>query len=302
MENFYIIKWGIDFNDNYNYGANIRLLEDDSVRFSSPFMPTGTPIKTWYSRTAFHSARKSPMLPILMNGKGYHIKVHAKFDTTNAVQLVIEFFNINEEVIEKIYFKELEGHFIFPNEAISYNVQLVNKKHEFIIFNCLTIVSDSLEERYELQTDKNTEVIFLKVRHPYKGIKTKIVLQRKSKYMTSLVLKDYMNYYFLIGDQSEKTWLDGIVDMCDDLKENHELNSLSIERGPRFNTLEDNIQLLPLALEAILPSSRLTNVRTSTTAGWTKLKEQAQVNKYALSILQHTVARQENLTLKKSRQ
>lgn len=177
-----MIKWGIDFNDNYNYGANIRLLENDSIRFSSPFMPTGTPIKTWYSRTEFHSARKSPMLPLLMNGKGYNIQVQAEFDTVDAVQLVIEFFNVNNDSIEKRHFKELEGHFIFPEEAVSYNIQLVNKKHEFILFKYLTIFSDSLKERYEVKTTEGTEAIFLRLDIPMRGLK-RILSYRKKRDM-----------------------------------------------------------------------------------------------------------------------
>lgn len=297
MENFYMIKWGIDFNDNYNYGANISLLENDSIRFSSPFMPTGTPIKTWYSRTEFHSARKSPMLPILMNGKGYNIQLQAEFDTSNAAQLVIEFFNVNNDVIEKIHFKELEGHFIFPDEAISYNVQLVNKKHEFIIFKYLTIFSDSLKERYEVKTNKSAEAIFLKVRHPYEGIKTKIVVQKKAKYMTSLVIEDYMNYYFLIGDQSEKAWLETITYLCSDLQNNQEVDSVLIERGLRFNTLEDKFKLVPYVLESFIPSYKRTNVEQKKTTGWKHLKDRAQINEQVIQILQQLVNKQKPLNV-----
>ncbi|WP_253296016.1 accessory Sec system protein Asp3 [Enterococcus raffinosus] len=293
LENFYMIKWGIDFNDNYNYGANIRLLEDDSIRFSSPFMPTGTPIKTWYSKTEFHLARKSPMLPILLNGKGYNIQVHAEFDRKDAVQLVIEFFDVNNSVIEKIHFKELEGHFTFPDEAISYNVQLVNKKHEFIIFRYLTIFSDSLKERYEIKPNKSTEAFFFKVKHPYEGIKTKVVIQKKTKYMASLVIEDYMNYYFLIGDQSEKAWLDAATHMCNDIKNNQQLKSLLIEKGTRFNTLEDKFKLLPSVLEAVIPSDRMTNFLSKPAAGWTNLKDRAQINEYAISILRQIITKNE---------
>ncbi|MDT2459138.1 accessory Sec system protein Asp3 [Enterococcus avium] len=298
MENFYMIKWGFDFNDNYNYGANISLLENDSIRFSSPFMPTGTPIKTWYSRTEFHSARKSPMLPILMNGKGYNIQVQAEFDTSDAAQLVIEFFNVNNDVIEKIHFKELDGHFIFPEEAISYNVQLVNKKHEFIIFKYLTIFSDSLKERYEVKTNKSTEAIFLKVRHPYEGIKTNIVVQKKAKYMTSLVIEDYMNYYFLIGDQSEKAWLEAITYLCTDLQNNQEVHhSLSIERGIRFDTLEDKFKLVPYVLESLVPSCKGTNVGQKKTTGWKNLKDRVQINEQVIQILQQLVKKQKSLNV-----
>ncbi|WP_242550261.1 accessory Sec system protein Asp3 [Candidatus Enterococcus murrayae] len=292
MENFYMIKWGIDFNDNYNYGANIRLLENDSIRFSSPFMPTGTPIKTWYSRTEFHSARKSPMLPLLMNGKGYNIQVQAEFDTVDAVQLVIEFFNVNNDLIEKRHFKELEGHFIFPEEAVSYNIQLVNKKHEFILFKYLTIFSDSLKERYEVKTTEGTEAIFFKVRHPYEGIKTNIVVQKKTRYVTSLVIDDYMNYYFLVGDRSEKAWLDAITEVCFDIKDYQELCSLSIDRGTRFATLEDKFKLLPLVLETVIPANRRTKVQSKPTNTWRSLKDRAQINEYALNILQRLVKQQ----------
>ena len=51
MNRMYRIKWGIDFNDNYNYGAKIAYTSSGDVAYSSPLMPPGVSIKSWYSKT-----------------------------------------------------------------------------------------------------------------------------------------------------------------------------------------------------------------------------------------------------------
>lgn len=286
-----MIKWGTDFNDNYNYGATIDLLENDSIRFSSPFMPAGTSIKTWHSKTEFHSDRKSPMLPILMNGKGYGIQLEAEFDNDNAAQLVIEFFDANYERIDKKYFKELTGSFIYPEDAVTYNVQLVNKKHEFIIFKYLTIFSDSLKEQYDFEKNKSLSVLCLKVKHPYEGIKNKIVVLKNSKFITSLTVKTYMNYFFILDNQLEEDWLEATTYVCKELQSKEENSPIYIERGARFNRLDHKYKSLPYVLKVIIPRCKLTDLPTRSANKATILRDRAYVNQYVTDILQEIVSK-----------
>lgn len=288
-----MIKWGTDFNDNYNYGANIGLLENDSIRFSSPFMPTGSPIKIWHSKTEFHSDRKSPMLPILMNGKEYDIHVQAEFDNNDAVQLVVEFFDVNNETIQKIHFKDLVGRFFYPDEAISYNVQLVNKKHEFIIFKYLTISSDSLKERFEVKTNKSLGVICLEAKYPYEGIKTSIVVQKKSKYITSLVIEEYMNYYFLLDDQTENGWLEALTYLSYNLQNNLVKPPIYVKRGTRFQALNNEFRLLPQVLKVVLPICNEDKLRLNTEHDFNNLKDRVKINEYTIRFLQQMSTKQQ---------
>lgn len=135
----YRIKWGIDFNDNYNYGAKIAYTSSGDVAYSSPLMPPGVSIKSWYSKTEFHSSRKSPMLPMLLPGHEYELTLHAEFDRKEAVQLLVEFFDKDGFFLEKLVFETTQESFRFPQNATDYQIHMVNKKHQQILFKELVL-------------------------------------------------------------------------------------------------------------------------------------------------------------------
>lgn len=135
----YRIKWGIEFNDNYNYGAKIAYTSSGDVAYSSPLMPPGVSIKSWYSKTEFHSSRKSPMLPMLLPGHEYELTLHAEFDRKEAVQLLVEFFDKDGFFLEKLVFETTQESFRFPQNATDYQIHMVNKKHQQILFKELVL-------------------------------------------------------------------------------------------------------------------------------------------------------------------
>ena len=286
-----MIKWGTDFNDNYNYGTTIDLLKNDFIRFSSPFMPAGTPIKTWYSKTEYHADRKSPMLPILMNGRKYKILLEAEFDNAHAAQLVIEFFDINRDVIDKVHFKDLAGNFTYPENAVTYTVQLVNKKHEFIIFKYLMVLSEELEEQYDFKMNETLSVLFFKPKHAYEGIKNTIVVLKNSKYITSLAIDNYRNYFFLLGNESESDWIETVTYVLRELQSTKKSSPIVIKRGPRFNNLDHRNQSLPYILEKLIPRCKMHDLPIATANSSAVLKEKAVLNHYVTTILQTVISR-----------
>lgn len=290
LENFYMIKWGTDFSDNYNYGARIELLKNDFVRFSSPFIPAGTPIKVWQSKTEYHADRKSPMLPILMNGKEYRIVLEAEFDNADAGQLTIEFFDVNQDLIDKVHFQDLTGNFTYPENAVTYKVQLVNKKHEFIIFKYLLIFSEPLKEQYEFKLNKNLSVLFFKAKHSYEGLKTTVVVLKNSKYVTSLEINEYRNYFFLLSNESEGDWLEAATYVVDRLQSIPKSSPIEINRGLRFNNLDHKNRALPCILEKLIPRCKIHEMPIHTENRSALLKEKAFLNHYQTTILQAIVS------------
>ncbi|EOH91912.1 accessory Sec system protein Asp3 [Enterococcus pallens] len=286
MKNFYMIKWGADFNDNYNYGADIRFVESDYVRFSSPLMPSGTAIKTWHSRTEYHESRKSPMLPLLENGQAYEIQVNAEFDNEDAVQIEIEFFDINNDVIDKLYFQNLKGHFTYPDNAMSYKVQLVNKKHQYMLFKYLTISDAGLTENFNIQYLEKLNLIRVSENHAGNPSTSEIVVLKNAKYVTSLTLSGHINYYFLLGNTTEASVLPAAVYIYDQLRHSGRQNLVTIMRGPCFNSLTQSYKYLPEGLAILLPTARLSNTPKKPVKQISELKRKLQVNELAYSILE----------------
>jgi accessory Sec system protein Asp3 len=102
-------------------------------------MPPGVSIKSWYSKTEFHISRKSPMLPMLLPGYKYELTLHAAFDRKEAVQLLVEFFDKDGFLLEKLVFETNQECFLFPQGATDYQIHMVNKKHQEIHFKDLVL-------------------------------------------------------------------------------------------------------------------------------------------------------------------
>lgn len=294
MKNFYMIKWGADFNDNYNYGADIRFVELDYVRFSSPLMPSGTPIKTWHSRTEYHESRKSPMLPLLENGQTYEIQVKAEFDNEEAVQVEIEFYDINNDVIDKLYFQDLGGLFTYPENAMSYKVQLVNKKHQYMLFKYLTIADEALTKRCRMKYIEKLNLIQVKENKAAEQTKYEIVVLKNAKYITSLTLKENTNYFFLLGNTNESILLPAAGYIYDRIGRSSQQNLVDIMRGPCFNSLTQSYRNLPRALNLLIPASQVSNMPKESMKQLSDLKRKSDVNRLASSILEKVVSERNN--------
>lgn len=294
MKNFYMIKWGADFNDNYNYGADIRFVELDYVRFSSPLMPSGTPIKTWHSRTEYHESRKSPMLPLLENGQTYEIQVKAEFDNEEAVQVEIEFYDINNDVIDKLYFQDLGGLFTYPENAMSYKVQLVNKKHQYMLFKYLTIADEALTKRCRMKYIEKLNLIQVKENKAAEQTKYEIVVLKNAKYITSLTLKENTNYFFLLGNTNESILLPAAGYIYDRIGRSSQQNLVDIMRGPCFNSLTQSYRNLPRALNLLIPASQVSNMPKESVKQLSDLRRKSDVNRLASSILEKVVSERNN--------
>ncbi|MGG5318302.1 accessory Sec system protein Asp3 [Enterococcus sp. AZ072] len=289
MKNFYMVKWGADFNDNYNYGTDIRFVALDYVHFSSPLMPSGTPIKTWYSRTEYHVSRKSPMLPLLENGKSYDIQVNAEFDNKEAVQVEIEFFDINNDVINKIYFQNLNGQFTYPDNAMSYKVQLVNKKHQYMLFKYLTISDEGLADDCKIDFIEKLNIIQIKKNEYMEQTKNEIVVLKNAKYSTSLTLNDHTNYFFFLGNTEESLLLPAAVYVYEQVLHSSHQVLVDILRGPCFNSLPQAYMELPAALNILIPTSRLPNISEKPSERIDQLKEKNRNNTLAYRVLEQAV-------------
>jgi len=154
----YIVKWGNILQDNYNYGATISFEQNGAVTYSAPLMPPSLCIKSWYSQRNFQLSRNTPYLPILEPNKKYQLQVQLELSETSAIQVKILFFDRYNTMVEELFFSQLTEAFTFPEKAVHYEIQLINKHHQQIIFYQLVITELDLYELYEQQDRRKTDL------------------------------------------------------------------------------------------------------------------------------------------------
>lgn len=286
MKNLYVITWGATFNDNYNYGSNIEFLDSNFVKFSSPFMPAGKTIKTWYSETAYQLNRDSPMLPLLKKNQVYNINLVAEYDQKDVALLVVEFFNINGDTIKKIHFEDLNGDFEYPKEAMRYEVKLVNKKHKNIIFKYLIIRDKGIKENFDLLVQDNFDIIQLK-ENKKEILKNNIVIMKKNTQTICLSIRENQNYIFILCGRNENNWLKVTNFIFSEIKNNYCENTIiNFIGGSQFNLLDKKYKMLPMIFKLLFYNYDVQS--TLDTDVYNNLENKLLINQYSIDILKAT--------------
>lgn len=142
MTSISFIRWPNNLVDVSVNGSTIQLLPDGTTYFSNVFFSPGMPICTWHSQTDYMVSGSAPSLPLLDTNKEYHLSAQLETDQPLAVQLQIKFFDGKKNLIETHNFPDLEVDFVLPDQAVFYDINLLNLKHQWIKFKYL-ILSDS---------------------------------------------------------------------------------------------------------------------------------------------------------------
>lgn len=202
MKEFFVVKWGNHFNDNFNYGADILFMQHRAVRYESPLMPAGAVIKTWKSKTNFSEDRQTPFLPLLLNGKKYHLLVDLRLEKLNSLQVKITFFDSEDQMIEEIYLQELTGSFIYPMKATNYMIQLVNKNISRFVFFNLLILEEQIYQNYHIKINSEKNIYIFEKKYSVTEIDSEVVVTNGSKAIDYSVLDDNKNHHIVVFEQN----------------------------------------------------------------------------------------------------
>ncbi|MBS7576336.1 MULTISPECIES: accessory Sec system protein Asp3 [unclassified Enterococcus] len=290
MHNFYIIKWGRDYFDNYNYGAEIKFEADDSVAFSAPFMPTGDVIKSWTSKTQFQIHRKTPLLPLLTSGNLYRFKIVATADHSVAMQVRIEFLDVSGSVILEKSFSDLAGQFEFPTNAVSYRLNLLNNHHQQICFNYLLIYDIALHDKFEIEIDLKHNLVCFRDHEAIK--KNRIVILKQSEDVNCFTVAASGNQYFVLSKAKGTDFISQIQQLYRLIQVDWTADAIyQIEKGISFLLLEMEYQLLPDILKLLLANVSFTNIDPKTEAMALQIIEKRMlINELACDILEEFVS------------
>lgn len=249
MGNISIIKWGRRYTETYTYGSEI-ILGKSSVYFSSPMMPVGAKIKTWQSKGNFSESRVSPLLPLLISGKKYDLALFLEENEQNSLQLTIEFFDEFDNEITTKYYHDLKVTFIYPKEAVSYKVNLVNKKHESIQFYFMVISEASDLEEIVV----NEELAIIDLNHGNVADELELVIDCLSKETTILSdLDEKKDYIYVLFSHQEKNAINHIGQLIKYIEKT--AKHIRISGGDSFIKLPRLYQLFPHILAALYSDS-----------------------------------------------
>ncbi|KXT76156.1 accessory Sec system protein Asp3 [Streptococcus sp. DD12] len=141
----YQIDWVNDTKNTYLYGSQMRFI-GRRVIFKNRLMPSGNAIKTWSSKSQFQANRILPELPLLQRGKTYYLTFQGQTKPENSLYLRIAFFDRFQKEISFEVLKEGKSDFVYPLEAYSYSIQLINAGCTEVVFDGLSLSDQAAAE------------------------------------------------------------------------------------------------------------------------------------------------------------
>ena len=147
MSELYLMRWPQNLSAVYVNGATIRYSKDQSVYYANEVLSPGQTICTWTSRTDYLASGNSPTLPLLKLHNTYELSLKLEADNDCPVQVQIDFLDGHEEVLDSYRGTDRRLVFRVPKGMVSYEVRLVNLKHEWLHFKSLTIGEIGAVER-----------------------------------------------------------------------------------------------------------------------------------------------------------
>lgn len=248
MTNFFIIRWESSYLNTFSYGSKIVHKSNGDVFFSSPLMPSGATIKMWKSNTQFHVDRESPTLPLLNQSNHYYIKLDTEQVKDTSIQIRLAFFDSEEELIEEQYFQNLEGHFIYPSEAVSYTIELINKHIQSLTFRQIFLMDYDLHLLYTINEYKNGDLLIFKAKKKMKNRRKIITFSKAAKNIQFDSIDCLESEYIFVFDSPEKK-----MEIAKKLYEKiSKSKSLVFRRGQGFVMTSQWFQSLPDALGLLL--------------------------------------------------
>lgn len=173
MSELYLMRWPQNLSAVYVNGATIRYSQDQSVYYANEVLSPGQIICTWSSATDYLVSGNSPSLPLLKINRTYELSLRLKADNDLPVQVQIDFLDGHKEVLDSYRGTNPRLVFTVPKGMVSYEVRLVNLKHEWLHFEFISIGEIGAAERiFEVTFRKHYDWVHVR---PLRGSNHKTV-------------------------------------------------------------------------------------------------------------------------------
>lgn len=139
MSDLYIMRWPSNLSAVYVNGATIRYFKNRYVYYANEVMSPGQIICSWYSATDYLDSGIAPSLPLLQANKSYELDFRLKSDHALPTQMQIKFYDHQHQIIQSLSDTENHLNFVVPDNTVAYEINLINLKHSWIMFDYLAI-------------------------------------------------------------------------------------------------------------------------------------------------------------------
>ncbi|HGF7723026.1 TPA: accessory Sec system protein Asp3 [Enterococcus faecium] len=173
------MRWPRNVSAVYVHGATLRYEKDNGVYYANEVLSPGQIICSWQSVSDYLSSGIIPSLPLLKVNKQYELDIKFKADNALPVQIQINFFDEQHEMIQSYSSTEYSFRFDTPSESAYYEVNLVNLKHHWIYFDYLSIAE--VQEKnivIEKHSRQNYEWIYVRTSERETSERVRLIVNR----------------------------------------------------------------------------------------------------------------------------
>lgn len=198
-----IIYWNNFAKGSYAQGGQTRF-EGRTVYFENALMSPSLVIKTWTSLTNYQAGRTQPDLPFLRRGQDYRLRLEAESQPFQTLYVRVEFFDRFRESLGFELLKQDELVFTYPDQAYSYDIQLINAGCRSFVFHQLLLESVELSD-----TENHKEAIT--ILNEAKGAPVHLIFSEKDDVtdLPQIILEQLSNIIFIHDKASlEACYLD----------------------------------------------------------------------------------------------
>lgn len=121
------------------HGSDIHFQAIDQVEFRNQYLYAGQSLVTWSTLTEFWRQSLQNPLPILQQGREYQLDVYYSSIPDHRLYIKVTFYNRYKERIDQKVFKQRTNILSVPEEALHYQIELVNGGLESFCFHQLNL-------------------------------------------------------------------------------------------------------------------------------------------------------------------
>lgn len=140
----YLVFWDSPLTQTYLYGTTLRRTKS-GVEFINNLMPSGQIIHSWDSEIDYQPTRSHALLPVLEEGKIYHLVPFIEAEPAHSIAVQITFFDRHDQQIG-FQVVHSDGSFTYPEDTYRYRIDIVQAGAESFLFHHLEIFQDGMTD------------------------------------------------------------------------------------------------------------------------------------------------------------
>ncbi|MGN1284822.1 MAG: accessory Sec system protein Asp3 [Candidatus Limosilactobacillus intestinavium] len=131
-------------NQTFSNGSQIGITAKRQVEWINPLITPGQAVITWKSVYNYQGDKTVPQLPILKSGSRYRIYAHISSQPVDSYIIRLTFYNLQGTEIKRVELRSRQKNFIFPTDAVSYQIEIISAGMTAMEFDRLDICSTDM--------------------------------------------------------------------------------------------------------------------------------------------------------------